>query len=77
MPDKPFSMGFVLKETFKHMQKSVDISTQKTIARLQEFKGDSVKIAEIMTTLSNLNRLSRLLDDIEQNNINLFGDNDK
>lgn len=74
MPDKPFSMGFVLRETFKHMRKSVDISTQKTIARLGEFKNDSEKLTEVMTTLSNLNRLSKLLDDVEHNNTNILGD---
>lgn len=59
------------------MRKSVDISTQKTIARLSEFKGDPVKLTEVMTTLSNLNRLSKLLDDVELNNVNILEDKDK
>lgn len=59
------------------MRKSVDISTQKTIARLHEFKGDPVKLTEVMTTLSNLNRLSKLLDDVELNNVNILEDKDK
>lgn len=74
MTNKPFSMSFVLRETVKHMRKSIDISTQKTIARLPEFKDDSDGIAEVMTTLTNLNRLNKLLDDIENNNTNLFGE---
>jgi hypothetical protein len=77
MTNKPFSMPFVLKETVKHMRKSIDISTQKTIARLPEFKDNSELVAEVMTTLTNLNRLNKLLDDIENNNTTLFGDTEK
>lgn len=74
MNKPPFSMAFVLRETIKHMRKSIDISTQKTIARLPEFKDNSPAIAEVMTTLTNLNRLNKLLDDLENNNTTLFGE---
>jgi len=72
--NKPFSMEYVLKETIKHIQKSIDISTQKTISRLNDFEGQSEKIKEIMATLANLNRINAVVASIKDNNKELFGD---
>ena len=65
---KPFSQDYVLRETLKHMQDSVNISTQKTLSRLPEFVADSAKIQEIMDTLSSLNALNKLIEEIKANN---------
>jgi hypothetical protein len=53
----PFSREYVLRTTAKHMLKSVDISIEKTMARVPEFEGDSAKSTEILTTLSDLHAL--------------------
>jgi len=71
---KPFSNDYVIKETLKHMQSSISISTQKTIARLAEFQDQPEKVAEIMTTLSNLSRLNSVIESIRENNSNILGD---
>jgi hypothetical protein len=72
--NKPFSNDYVVKETLKHMQASIAISTQKTIARLQEFQGQNDKMKEIMTTLSNLGRLNSMIESIRENNTDILGD---
>lgn len=72
--NKPFSNEYVIKETLKHMQQSVAISTQKTIARLNEFKDQPEKVAEVMSTLSNLSKLNRLIESIRENNTKILGD---
>jgi hypothetical protein len=69
MTDKnPFSNSYVIGETIRQMRKRIQISQKKTIARLPEFEGDSLKKAEIMATLSNLNKLHELLDRIQEHN---------
>ena len=72
--NKPFSNDYVIKETLKHMQASIAISTQKTIARLPEFKGNSEKLSEVMATLSNLSRLNSMIESIRENNQDILGD---
>jgi hypothetical protein len=71
--NKPFSNDYVVKETLKHMQASIAISTQKTIARLQEFQGQPEKMKEIMATLSNLGRLNSMIESIRENNTDILG----
>ena len=73
--NKPFSNDYVVKETLKHMQASISISTQKTIARLPEFQGQPEKVQEVMTTLSNLSKLNSLIESIRENNRDILGDN--
>ena len=71
---KPFSNDFVIKETLRHMQECIAISTRKTIARLPEFQGDTEKMKELMSALSNLNRLDALIVAIRENNPNILGE---
>lgn len=63
--DKPFSIGFVLRTTAKHMRKSIDISIRKTADRIREFEGDAVKSKEIFQTLSTLHSMRKELDDFQ------------
>jgi hypothetical protein len=72
--NKPFSNDYVVKETLKHMQSSVSISTQKTIARLPEFQDQPEKVKEVMATLSNLSKLNSLIESIRENNKDILGD---
>ena len=65
---KPFTKEHVIRETLKHMQRSVVISTQKTMSRLPEFQGDSEKVAEVMSALSDLGRLNNLIEQIRSEN---------
>ena len=71
---KPFSNDYVIRETLRHMQRSVSISTQKTIARLEEFQGDSERTKEVMQTLHNLSRLNKLIEEIKENNHDMVGE---
>jgi L-lactate utilization protein LutB len=72
--NKPFSNDYVIRETLRHMQQSVAISTQKTIARLPEFQGQQEKLKEIMTTLASLGKLNSMIEEIRENNTNILGD---
>jgi hypothetical protein len=72
----PFSKEFVLKTTFRHMRKSVDISIRKTFDRMKDFTSDPSKKAEIFETLDVLHKTRKLLDDFQLNNKHLFSDKD-
>jgi len=69
---KPFSMGYVLRTTVKHMRKSIDISIHKTFERIGEFSDDQVKSEEIFRTLSFLHTMRKVLDDFQVNNSENF-----
>lgn len=62
---KPFSMGYVLRTTAKHMRKSIDISIRKTFERLPEFTSDEKKSQEVFITLSYLHKMRKQLDDFQ------------
>jgi len=69
---KPFSMGYVLRTTAKHMRKSVDISIRKTFERVAEFDGNKEKSQEVFQTLSALHQLRKQLDDFQEANKDQF-----
>jgi hypothetical protein len=66
--NKPFSQDYVIRETLRHMQSAVSISTQKTLARLPDFSEDPAKLKELMETLASLSRLNTLIESIRDNN---------
>ena len=71
---KPFTAKYVVRETLRHMQRPINISTQKTIQRMQEFKNEPEKTAEAMSALASLVRLNRLIESIRENNKELLDD---
>ena len=71
----PFSKAFVMKTTFRHMRRSVDISIRKSFERFQDFDKESEAGREIMETLSVLHTVRKVLDDFQENNKHLFIDN--
>lgn len=71
---RPFSCGYVLRTTAKHMRRSVDISIRKTFLRVAEFDGDSEKSKEVFTTLSALHKLRAQLDEFQLANRDHFKD---
>ena len=71
----PFSKAFVMKTTFRHMRRSVDISIRKSFERFQDFDKESEAGREIMETLSVLHTVRKVLDDFQENNKHLFNDN--
>jgi hypothetical protein len=73
--DKPFSQGYVLRTTAKHMRKSVDISIRKTFARIAEFAGDQEKSKEVFGTLAMLHTMRKQLDDFQLLNQEKFKEN--
>jgi hypothetical protein len=75
--DKPFSKSFVMRTTFRHMRRSVDISIRKSFERFQDFDNDSKTGREIMETLSLLHTVRKLLDDFQSQNAELFKEKDK
>jgi hypothetical protein len=68
----PFTKGYVLRTTLANMQRSVTMSLNKTLSRLEEFQGDSSKSTEILQTLSDLNKMKQLLEDFQKNNPQAF-----
>jgi hypothetical protein len=62
---KPFSMGYVLRTTAKHMRKSIDISIRKTFERVSEFEDDQSKSQEVFKTLGHLHAMRKQLDDFQ------------
>ena len=72
---KPFSMGYVLRTTAKHMRKSIDISIRKTFERVSEFAEDRGKSQEVFETLSFLHTMRKQLDDFQEANSNQFKGN--
>lgn len=70
---KPFSMGYVLRTTAKHMRKSIDISIRKTFERVSEFEGNQEKSAEVFGTLAELHAMRKQLDDFQRINQEKFG----
>ena len=69
---KPFSMGYVLRTTTKHMRKSVDISIRKTFDRMPEFIQDQNKSQEVFKTLAFLHTMRKQLDDLQLQNSEVF-----
>jgi hypothetical protein len=65
---KPFSMGYVLRTTAKHMRKSIDISIRKTFERVPEFSESPEKSDEVFRTLSYLHTMRKQLDDFQAHN---------
>lgn len=70
----PFSQRYVLSVTVRNMRQAIDVSSRKTIARLAGFNSNQELSAEALETLASLNRLHLLLDDIVNNNPNIFKD---
>lgn len=62
---KPFSIGYVLRTTAKHMRKSIDISIRKTFERVEEFTDDRAKSDEVFRTLATLHTMRKQLDDFQ------------
>lgn len=77
MTEKPFSKSFVMRTTFRHMRRSVDISIRKSFERFQDFPNDSKTGVEIMETLSVLHTVRKMLDDFQANNESLFSERDR
>lgn len=62
---KPFSQGYVLRTTSKHIRKSIDISIRKTFERVAEFDGNQEKSQEIFKTLALLHTMRKQVDDFQ------------
>ena len=75
--EKPFSKAFVMRTTFRHMRRSVDISIRKSFERFKDFDNESNTGREIMETLSVLHTVRKMLDDFQANNPELFSEKDK
>ena len=74
-PIKPFSKGYVLRVTAKHMRKSIDISIRKTFERIKDFEGNLEKSQEVFEALSVLHSLRRQLDSFQADNKESFKSN--
>jgi hypothetical protein len=61
----PFSQGYVLRTTAKHMRKSIDISIRKTFDRKEEFVDNPEKAMEVFQTLSILHTMRKQLDEFQ------------
>jgi len=77
MTEKPFSKTFVMRTTFRHMRRSVDISIRKSFERFQDFDNESSIGKEIMETLDTLHKVRKMLDDFQANNPSFFTEKDR
>ena len=77
MSDKPFSKSFVMRTTFRHMRRSVDISIRKSFERFKDFNEGSKEGKECLETLSVLHTVRKMLDDFQENNAELFTEKDR
>ena len=59
---KPFSSGYVLRTTAKHMRINIDVSISKTFERINEFADDLAKSQEVFKTLATLHAMRKQLD---------------
>lgn len=75
--EKPFSKSFVMRTTFRHMRRSVDISIRKSFERFQDFDQNSKVGQEIMETLSILHTVRKMIDDFQAENLEIFTEKDK
>lgn len=66
--NKPFTHEFVIRETLRKMLVNISVSTQKTLARLPEFRDDEEKKQEILRTLASLNALDRMVKEVIDHN---------
>ena len=65
---KPFTMAYVLRTTFKHQRKAIDVSIRKTFERIKDFEEDSPKAREIFNTLAFLHKMRNDLDEFQREN---------
>jgi hypothetical protein len=72
MNNKPFTKAFVLRTTLQNMRNMVDLSMRKTVARLEDFPHDQEKKLEVLSTLSSLDQLHTMIQEIYNNNQALF-----
>ena len=70
--EKPFSVGYVLRTTARHMRKSIDISIRKTFERIKDFEGDQEKSQEVFTALAQLHAMRNQLDAFQKANQDQF-----
>jgi len=71
---KPFSIGYVMKTTVKHIRKDLNISIDKTFARIKDFSGNQEKSEEVFETLALLHSLRKQVDDFQFQNKEKFKD---
>ena len=62
---KPFDLAYVIRTTVGHMRDAIDISINKTFARLPEFEGTE-KSVEVFSTLAHLHRMRKDLNTYER-----------
>lgn len=72
---KPFSKGYVLRLTTKHMRKSIDISIRRTFERIKDFEDNQSKSEEVFQTLAFLHTMRKQLDDFQAQNSEYFKGN--
>jgi hypothetical protein len=70
---KPFSIGYVLRTTAKHMRKAIDISIRKTFERVHDFEADTTEAQECFETLAKLHAMRKLVDDFQETHKEKFG----
>jgi len=75
--EKPFSKTFVMRTTFRHMRRSVDISIRKSFERFKDFEEGSKEGKECLETLSVLHTVRKMIDDFQANNPELFTEKDR
>lgn len=69
---KPFDRGYVMNITANNALSRIDLSVNKTSARLGDFEPDSPKWKEVLDTLYALDKFKKLINDFRLNNPDVF-----
>ena len=68
----PFNQSFVIRVTLDNMQRGIDLSIRKTVARLKEFDNQPAKKAEVLQTLRSLEAMYTLVEEIRAANAEIL-----
>ena len=68
----PFNQSFVIRVTLDNMQRGIDLSIRKTVARLKEFDNQPAKKAEVLQTLRSLEAMYALVEEIRAANAEIL-----
>lgn len=74
MKPNPFDATYVFRVTLDHIERSINISIQKTVGRMSDFSEDPEGTKEILLALTYLNTLLKLVNEIRTENAELLGE---
>lgn len=69
---RPFSQGYMLRFVARNIHRQIDYSIRKTAERVGDFENDPANSRTVLSTLSSLHLLRKMMIDFERENNELF-----